>query len=116
MRGHWRLKNLERASESDDSIVGLAHAAFGTVHLAQATRPQRGKHMKPRASAPPLDPMTSGIYTWAPLAPLTCGDLAAARRWADDVVSVTTCVEFGGIVDIALPRLDRTGRARCRPP
>jgi DNA-binding CsgD family transcriptional regulator len=32
----------------------------------------------------------AGIYTWAPLAPLTCGDLAAARRWADDVVSSTT--------------------------
>jgi DNA-binding CsgD family transcriptional regulator len=37
-----------------------------------------------------MDPMTSGIYTWAPLAPLTCGDLAAARRWADDVVASTT--------------------------
>jgi DNA-binding CsgD family transcriptional regulator len=29
------------------------------------------------------------LYIWAPLAPLACGDLAAARRWADDVVSAT---------------------------
>jgi hypothetical protein len=30
------------------------------------------------------------LYFWAALAPLACGDLTAARRWADDVVSVTT--------------------------
>jgi DNA-binding CsgD family transcriptional regulator len=34
-----------------------------------------------------MNPWIAGIYTWAPLAPLTCGDLAVARRWADDVVS-----------------------------
>ena len=32
---------------------------------------------------------TASLYIWAPLAALTCGDIAAAARWADDVVSVT---------------------------
>jgi DNA-binding CsgD family transcriptional regulator len=30
------------------------------------------------------------LYNFAALAPLACGDVAAARRWSDDVVSVTT--------------------------
>ena len=34
-------------------------------------------------------PQTASLYIWAALAPLACGDLAAARRWADDVVSAT---------------------------
>ena len=29
------------------------------------------------------------MHIWAALAPLACGDLAAARRWADEVVSAT---------------------------
>ena len=37
-----------------------------------------------------MDPQMASIYIWAALAPLACGDLAAARRWADDVVSATT--------------------------
>ena len=34
--------------------------------------------------------MTSSIFTWAALAPLMSGDLAAAGRWADDAVSSNT--------------------------
>jgi DNA-binding CsgD family transcriptional regulator len=37
-----------------------------------------------------MDPMTSSIFTWAALAPLISGDLAAAGRWADDAVSSNT--------------------------
>ena len=37
-----------------------------------------------------MDPMTSSIFTWAALAPLMSGDLAAAGRWADDAVSSNT--------------------------
>ena len=36
-----------------------------------------------------MHPQTAPIYNWAALAPLACGDLTAARRWADDVVSAT---------------------------
>ena len=34
-------------------------------------------------------PQTASLYNWGALAPLACGDLASARRWADDVVSAT---------------------------
>ena len=37
-----------------------------------------------------MNPWIAGMYTWAPLAPLVRGDVAAARRWADDVVSLNT--------------------------
>ena len=36
-----------------------------------------------------MDPQLAPMHIWAALAPLACGDLAAARRWADDVVSAT---------------------------
>lgn len=32
----------------------------------------------------------TAIHLWAALAPLACGDIAAARRWADEVVSGTS--------------------------
>jgi predicted ATPase/class 3 adenylate cyclase/DNA-binding CsgD family transcriptional regulator len=84
------VASLERASESDEYHVGIAHAALGTVHLAAGDAPAAWEAYEAARERTGLDPMTSGIHTWAPLAPLTCGDLAAARRWADDVVSVTT--------------------------
>lgn len=63
-----------------------------------------------------LEPAMSGSYVCLALAPLACGDLATARRWADDAVSVargwyrsvalTTCAR----VDIAREELDRAER------
>jgi predicted ATPase/class 3 adenylate cyclase/DNA-binding CsgD family transcriptional regulator len=84
------VESLERASESDEYNVRIAHAALGTVHLATGDAPAAWEAYEAARERTGLDPMTSGIHTWAPLAPLTCGDLAAARRWADDVVSVTS--------------------------
>lgn len=34
------------------------------------------------------DPSMSGSFVWSPLAPLACGDLTTALRWADDVVAL----------------------------
>ena len=84
------VESLERASEADEYNVGIAHSALGTVHLAAGDAPAAWEAYEAARKRTGMDPMTSGIFTWAPLAPLTCGDLAAARRWADDVVSVTT--------------------------
>jgi DNA-binding CsgD family transcriptional regulator len=84
------VQNLERASESDEYNVGIAHAALGTVCLATGDAHAAWEAYEAARQRTAMDPMTSGIHTWAPLAPLACGDLAAARRWADDVVSVTT--------------------------
>jgi predicted ATPase/class 3 adenylate cyclase/DNA-binding CsgD family transcriptional regulator len=84
------VKNLERASESLAFHRGLAHAASGTVHLTTGDASAAWEEYEAARERTAMDPMTAGIYTWAPLAPLACGDLIAARRWADDVVSVNT--------------------------
>jgi DNA-binding CsgD family transcriptional regulator len=58
----------------------------------------------------------SGIYMWSALAPLLDDDLAVARRWADDAVSVTRgCFRAGALlvrarVEIAQSELDRAER------
>ena len=74
---------------SSSSTTGLAHAASGTCTWPRAMHPPPGRHMKQRANAPPCTPRRRGYTPGRPLAPLACGDLAAARRWADDVVSAT---------------------------
>ena len=83
-------EHLERASESLEFHKGIAQAALGTVHLAAGDASGAWDAYEAAREGTAMDPLTAGIYTWAPLAPLACGDLPAARRWADDVVSVTT--------------------------
>jgi DNA-binding CsgD family transcriptional regulator len=81
------VENLERVSESLEFFIGMAHAALATVHLAVGDASAAWETYEGARVLTPMNPWIAGIYTWAPLAPLTCGDLAAARRWADDVVS-----------------------------
>jgi predicted ATPase/DNA-binding CsgD family transcriptional regulator len=83
------VDNLERVSDSIEFHIGMAHAAMGTVHLAAGDAFAAWEAYEAAREGTAMDPLTAGIYTWAPLAPLACGDLAAARRWADDVVAVT---------------------------
>ena len=90
MRGHWRLRIWNAHPSPLSTTSGMPTQLWQRSTCQQAMRPQLGKHMKPARERTGLDPMTSGIHTWAPLAPLACGDVAAARRWADDVVSVNT--------------------------
>lgn len=78
---------LQRANDLLDIQRGLAYSAFGTVHLAAGDATAAWEAYEAARERTAIDPMTSGIYTWAALAPLACGDLAAAARWADDVVS-----------------------------
>ena len=64
------------------SIIGFVHLAAGDASAAreawEAARQRTG-----------MDPQIASTYNWAAVAALACGDLAAARRWADDVVSAT---------------------------
>ena len=60
---------------------------MGNVHLAAGDASAAWEAYEAARERTEMNPWTAGIYTWAPLAPLACGDLAAARRWADDVVS-----------------------------
>ena len=51
-----------------------------------------------------MDPQTAAsIYAWSALAPLACGDLTAARRWAHEAVSIT----YGCYLSVALTMLAR---------
>ncbi len=81
------VENLERVSESLEFHIGLAHAAMGNVHLAAGDASAAWESYEAARKRTQMNPWMAGIFTWAPLAPLTCGDLAAARRWADDFVS-----------------------------
>ena len=64
------------------SIIGFVHLAAGDASAAreawEAARQRTG-----------MDPQIASTYNWAAVAALACGELAAARRWADDVVSAT---------------------------
>ena len=84
------VENLERVSESLEFYIGMAHAALGTVDLAAGDASAAWEAYEAARERTEMNPWMAGIYTWAPLAPLTCGDLPDAHRWADDVVSSTT--------------------------
>jgi DNA-binding CsgD family transcriptional regulator len=66
--------------------VALAYLAAGDAEAAwRSTEPARENTS--------WQPMTTGIFVvWAAQAALGCGDLAAARRWADEAVSMTNGV------------------------
>jgi predicted ATPase/class 3 adenylate cyclase/DNA-binding CsgD family transcriptional regulator len=80
----------QRANNLLDIQRGVAHSTFGIVHLAEGDATAAWESYEEARERTAMDPMTSSIYTWAALAPLACGDLAAARRWADEVVSSNT--------------------------
>ena len=77
------------ASELMESFEGLDYSAFGVVHLAAGDASAAWEAYEGARERTAMHPQTASIYNWAALAPLACGDLAAARRWADDVVSAT---------------------------
>jgi DNA-binding CsgD family transcriptional regulator len=73
-----------------ENYVGIAYAAWGTVHLVSGDASAACEAYEAARVRTVMDPMTASMYHWAPLAPLACDDLTAARRWADEVVSSTT--------------------------
>jgi predicted ATPase/class 3 adenylate cyclase/DNA-binding CsgD family transcriptional regulator len=83
-------ENLERVSDSLEFHKGLAEAALATVDLAAGDASAAWEGYEGARERTPMNPWIAGIYTWAPLAPLASGDVTAARRWADDVVSANS--------------------------
>ena len=79
----------QSASEVLESFEGVVYSAFGAVHLAAGDASAAWEAYEAARERTAMHPQTASIYNWAALAPLACGDLAAARRWADDVVSAT---------------------------
>ena len=81
---------LESASELFEYYEGPAYTAFACVHLAAGDASAAWEAWEAARQRTGMDPQTASTYNWAALAPLACGDLAAARCWADDVVAATT--------------------------
>ena len=77
------------ASALFEFYEGPVHTAFAIAHLAAGDAPAAWRAYETARQCSGLDAQIASTYCWAPLAPLACGDLAAARRWADDVVPVT---------------------------
>jgi DNA-binding CsgD family transcriptional regulator len=67
----------------------MVDTASGVVHLAAGDASAAWEAYEAARQRAGMDPQIASTHCWAPLAPLACGDLAAARLWADDVVSVT---------------------------
>nr|WP_253900528.1 LuxR family transcriptional regulator [Mycobacterium asiaticum] len=81
---------FDRVTDLFDTYAGVVYAASAVVHLAAGDGVAALQSFSAARTLTPMDPLMAGIYHWAPLAPLACGDLAVARRWADEVVSATT--------------------------
>ncbi|OBI88707.1 LuxR C-terminal-related transcriptional regulator [Mycobacterium asiaticum] len=81
---------LARVTDLFDTYSGVVYAASAVVQLAMGDGHAASEAFAAARKLTPLDPQMAGIYNWAALAPLAYGDLAAARRWADEVVAATT--------------------------
>ena len=80
---------FQRATDLFDTYTGIVYAASAHVHLAAGDAPAAWHAFETARELTAMDPQLAPMHNFAALAPLACGDLAAARRWADDVVSAT---------------------------
>ena len=81
---------LVRSADAFYAHLATVHAAFGYVHLAAGDAAAAWEAHEAGREITGTHGQLTPLHIWAALAPLACGDLAAARRWADDVVSATT--------------------------
>ena len=80
---------FQRLTNLFDAYTGIVYAASAFVQLAAGDASGAWQTYEAAREYTAMDPMLAPMHIWAALAPLACGDLAAARRWADDVVSAT---------------------------
>lgn len=80
---------FQRLTDMFDAYTGIVYAASAFVHLAAGDASASWQTWETARERTRLDPQLAAMHLWAALAPLASGDLAAARRWADDVVSAT---------------------------
>ncbi|MDT5398282.1 MAG: hypothetical protein QOK33_1513 [Mycobacterium sp.] len=80
---------VESVSELGDYHEGIRDATVALAALAAGDGAAAWRGYELARQRTGLPPTTVGIYPWAALAPLACGDFDAARRWADDIVAVT---------------------------
>jgi DNA-binding CsgD family transcriptional regulator len=107
---------LARASDFFDWARASVHQAFAFGHLATGDAEAAWEAFEAGRELTGMYPQTAPLYNWAALAPLARGDLAMARRWADDVVSATTAWSLAAAltsrsrVEIAQGELDAADR------
>jgi predicted ATPase/DNA-binding CsgD family transcriptional regulator len=108
--------SLQACAQLFESYEAACHAAVAVACLADddaMSAMQAGEAARQRIG---LDPAMSGIFIWLALAPLACGDLAAARRWAEEAVSLArgwflaAALTTRAHVEIAQGELDRAER------
>ncbi|WP_246541015.1 LuxR C-terminal-related transcriptional regulator [Mycobacterium spongiae] len=80
---------LEGCAELPGFHTGKAYICIALACLAAGDAVAAWRASEEARQRAGLEPLTVGFHGWAALGPLGCGDLAAARRWADDVISAT---------------------------
>ncbi len=85
--------SAEAALQDTSAILeyaeGAPHATLGIACLAAGDGAGAFQAYEEARRRLGLDPITAGPQIFSALAPLACGDLTGARRWADDLVSVS---------------------------
>jgi predicted ATPase/DNA-binding CsgD family transcriptional regulator len=80
---------FQRVTDLFDTYTGTVYAGSAHIHLAAGDAAAAWDAYETAREHTALDPQLAPMHNFAALAPLACGDLAAARRWADEVVSLT---------------------------
>jgi predicted ATPase/class 3 adenylate cyclase/DNA-binding CsgD family transcriptional regulator len=83
---------LEAALEFGEYAAGPAYGALGIACLATDDPVAARAAFETARRLSGMDPLPVGMFAWAALGPLACGDAVEARRWADDIVALTTGV------------------------
>jgi DNA-binding CsgD family transcriptional regulator len=107
---------FQHVADLFDAFTGIADATSAFVQLAAGDAARAWQTFEAATEHTAMDPQLAPMHNWAALAPLACGDLAAARRWADQVVSATAGWSLAAAsttrayVEIAQGDLDAAGR------
>ncbi|WP_414686017.1 LuxR C-terminal-related transcriptional regulator [Mycobacterium sp.] len=80
---------FQRVTDLFDTFTGIVYGGAAHVHLAAGDAAAAWDAYETARERTALDPQLAAMHNFAALAPLACGDLPAARRWADEVVSLT---------------------------
>ncbi|QUR69512.1 LuxR family transcriptional regulator [Mycobacterium spongiae] len=94
---------LEDSAELPGFHNGAAYAGVAVACLTTGDAVAAWRTAEEARRRTNLEPATAALFVWAALGPLGCGDLAAARRWADDVVTATN----GAVLALALSTRSR---------
>jgi predicted ATPase/class 3 adenylate cyclase/DNA-binding CsgD family transcriptional regulator len=79
---------VEEGAQLGEFIDRIVYAAIGLIRLAEGDPAAAREAYEVALQRTPQTPGTATAYGLAPLAPLACGDVTTARRWADEGVAV----------------------------